>query len=1261
MAAYAPIKIRYNLNDTYPDTAQRNWVGAQSTAGRRGWWNNFADTSNATLAMFIDQQRYLYYAAGNTLKKRDILLGVTTSIATVTGGVPVIDCIFVDSLYIYIGGGFTTVLGSTRNGLARIAKSDLTIVDAAWNPNMNGRVHWITGNPEGTGTAIYVGGTFTDVNSGTTRNRAAAFDGSGVATAWNPNLDGPAYAGKWLVAGTDGLAESIIMGGTFTKTGTGVVSPLEVTTTGAGSLTSWYQGGVAGGNNTVRAIEIDVENEMVYFGGDFTTVFVPGATTRNKAAAISYAGTLSSFNPNVSTTTVSHSVWALALNENYVYMGGLFTTVGGTARVNIAKVTKASGALEPFYPPLTGGLLNQALAVFDRTVYVGGDYTGVGACYPVGNGITYGAYLNAFPDPLFTDTNAFFVAKAGADTNAGTFAAPFLTIEKGRDALTGAFVYVVIKDSGEYSEVLTWTDAGTGLYALDGFTPTIAPHIGAVTGTYGARVSGRTQFSTGAAGTFCYVSKSGDNGTGSRGNSALPFLTIGAAIVAASSGDTIQIQDNGTYVEDIDTGAKALIIQAKDGQVPTLVNVLTGGSDEHFKANAGVALSVYGLNIRDVKGSAGWMFNGNFPLDIYDCTLSGATNAINISGSARALNIYNTSFSGFTQSIANPQGTQNIINCFFNKCVGPTPTSLSTSFVMTSCSLIDCLRWGVNNGSSGAFPASTVISFCLIDGATFTTGSDGDGLILNGVFTVHDCIIKNCEVCGILSGSCVGTIYNVLFSGNSTSSGSFLADISGVVSTGLTVNFTISNCTSLNSGQYGLFTIDTSGGGATVVVAISNFTIINAATRSIYFNNTASATTVTANGIAEYGSTQGIVAAVAGLSVSNSIVDSPNQDVTVTRTGNPAFASTTDGFIDTSIGATSPGILYGNATSTTNVGNMGAVFNISALNVAIDGITFSGDKNLYVGVKETLDTYNSTIRYCSFENLTTVGVFKLSPGEVSNCLFMNNGFGVQLNNTNNLVHRNAFVQNSTCGILNASFGATITHNSVYGCPYGQYDFNDVSASAQSDNVYSDNSVYDYYGISEQAYACIGTLGNTASVDANSTRLNPLFVDPENQDLRLQAIAAGNFFNSPAKGAGSDGDDMGAFDFDYGDLVPDYDELEMVTPNRNPDIVERIEEAIKLAEGVQEDGRTYTAAATFKMGYSFKWNQSSNDMPDAQVEALKAAYISADGKIQLDMGDGAGFVDAFILRETPFEYTDMTGGYSDDDVPTPVRELSIRVA
>ncbi|GIW09479.1 MAG: hypothetical protein KatS3mg061_0536 [Dehalococcoidia bacterium] len=67
---------------------------------------------------------------------------------------------------------------------------------------------------------------------------------------------------------------------------------------------------------------------------------------------------------------------ALAVSGSTVYVGGLFTSVGGQARNYLAALDAATGNVTSWNPNANGSVY--ALAVSGSTVYVGGDFTSVG-------------------------------------------------------------------------------------------------------------------------------------------------------------------------------------------------------------------------------------------------------------------------------------------------------------------------------------------------------------------------------------------------------------------------------------------------------------------------------------------------------------------------------------------------------------------------------------------------------------------------------------------------------------------------------------------------------------------------------------------------------------------------------------------------------------------------------------------------------------------------------------------------------------------
>jgi hypothetical protein len=113
---------------------------------------------------------------------------------------------------LYAGGDFTSVNGATtRNRLAVLSTSTATAT--SWNANANNVIYALALDADGG--LLYVGGTLTTVNGGTTRNRAASLSTStGTASSWNPNLNNSV----WSVAPSVAL-KRVALGGVFTTAG----------------------------------------------------------------------------------------------------------------------------------------------------------------------------------------------------------------------------------------------------------------------------------------------------------------------------------------------------------------------------------------------------------------------------------------------------------------------------------------------------------------------------------------------------------------------------------------------------------------------------------------------------------------------------------------------------------------------------------------------------------------------------------------------------------------------------------------------------------------------------------------------------------------------------------------------------------------------------------------------------------------------------------------------------------------------------------
>lgn len=234
----------------------------------------------------------------------------------------------------YIGGNFSTVTDAggakTRNALCAIDLS--TGLLTSWDPGCNAGS---TVNALGLDSSgnVYAGGNFTTV-AATGRNRAAAISAAGALLSWNPNLNSDCNA--LLVSGT-----TVYLGGTFTTADGGTARGLACAFNTSGTLLGWDPAVGTGGSKRVMALALT--GGQVYIGGLFSDL--NGGTGRNNAAAVDAStGVLSSWNPNMSSV-----VNCMATDGTNIYMGGAFTTVGGTARTRVASVS-VDGVLQSLDP-----------------------------------------------------------------------------------------------------------------------------------------------------------------------------------------------------------------------------------------------------------------------------------------------------------------------------------------------------------------------------------------------------------------------------------------------------------------------------------------------------------------------------------------------------------------------------------------------------------------------------------------------------------------------------------------------------------------------------------------------------------------------------------------------------------------------------------------------------------------------------------------------------------------------------------------------
>jgi hypothetical protein len=128
---------------------------------------------------------------------------------------------------------------------------------------------------------------------------------------------------------------------------------------------------VLGVSGYVRALA--VSGSDVYVGGNFSAV--GGVTANNVARWDSTTGTWSALGSGV-----SGPVYAIAVGGDGVYVGGLFSAAGGVVANNVARWNSTTGTWSALSSGLSNGVSSYvyAIAISGNDVYVGGLFTGIG-------------------------------------------------------------------------------------------------------------------------------------------------------------------------------------------------------------------------------------------------------------------------------------------------------------------------------------------------------------------------------------------------------------------------------------------------------------------------------------------------------------------------------------------------------------------------------------------------------------------------------------------------------------------------------------------------------------------------------------------------------------------------------------------------------------------------------------------------------------------------------------------------------------------
>jgi trimeric autotransporter adhesin len=348
----------------------KSGLGAANSTWDAGVDSNESGSTRITTLTLVDSTLYFagqFVRVGGELRRGVAALDAPTGqlkawqplVSSLSPSVkPTVWALALDSSNACLGGDFSSWGGYARGKLA--ALDAVSGAATSWNPNAGNNVYALAVVTN----TVYVGGIFTNMGA-TARNRLAAVDtATGTATTWNPGVSG---SGNYYVYTLNVSSNTLYAGGSFNQIGGKSFANAVAFDLLTGETRTWAP------NPDGLVYAISTESNLVYLGGQFYTV---GGSNRAFIAAVNTdSGKATAWNPNA-----DGYVYSLVVGKDYVYAGGDFSRVGGQSRNRIAAVEKTTG-LAALWSPEAGGsgtLRIYAMTPCGNFLYAGGLFTSIG-------------------------------------------------------------------------------------------------------------------------------------------------------------------------------------------------------------------------------------------------------------------------------------------------------------------------------------------------------------------------------------------------------------------------------------------------------------------------------------------------------------------------------------------------------------------------------------------------------------------------------------------------------------------------------------------------------------------------------------------------------------------------------------------------------------------------------------------------------------------------------------------------------------------
>jgi hypothetical protein len=273
----------------------------------------------------------------------------------------------------FVGGSFASVDGFPIANLAHVSAKK--VVDTNWIPNPDGAVLALVSSSS----MLYVGGNFSTI-AGQPRSALAALDPvtGGALAGWQADVqtgDLPTRAVTSLV-----LSEGrLYVGGNFSIINGVEREHLAAVNAATGAVADWIPNAATGAESFARVDALAISDRILFVGGTFSSLGgESNRVSRSFVAALDTSkdreASVLPWNPDA-----NGPVSSIAVSCDTVFVGGSFTTIGGTNRNRIAALNIFTGRATGWNPDADGIVLKIALA--GDVVYAGGKFTEIG-CQP---------------------------------------------------------------------------------------------------------------------------------------------------------------------------------------------------------------------------------------------------------------------------------------------------------------------------------------------------------------------------------------------------------------------------------------------------------------------------------------------------------------------------------------------------------------------------------------------------------------------------------------------------------------------------------------------------------------------------------------------------------------------------------------------------------------------------------------------------------------------------------------------------------------